>query len=164
MPLPNLSGLSARAVAPTGDFATISRNHANKLNGTRGANDGHEPLLQKPYKAGDVYFRLLRPGKQLGSENPNDYDWFDPEELYKWVWEQGGSNPLNRSPVSDEDRDALKDRFAPHVPSLPRITRAAAREAGRHVSAEEEEERRLEWVHGGPEQLRHAQRMPGFER
>ena len=119
MALPNLSALSAHAVAPTGDFAHLSKNHAEKLNEAK----AQEPLTLNEYKEGE-YFRLLKPDKPKGSTNPNDYDWFEPEPLFHWVDRVGGTNPVNREPISEEDRNELHKRYAPDVPQPLTVTRA----------------------------------------
>ena len=112
MALPNLSGLALHAAAPTQDFVTLNAEQAARLNRGEGdREDGCEPLTLKKYKAGQEYFRLRKPPPQGGVARDEllDYDYFDPESLWKWA-EDTGQNPVNRQPIPDSEYHLLYNR------------------------------------------------------
>jgi len=154
MALPNLSGLSLHAAAPTQELVTLDAKQAARLNrGEEKRGDGREPLTLEEYSAGE-YFRV-RKRPTLGGEPRDelfDYDYLDPDELWKWA-EDTGQNPLNRQRLSDADYHELWLRQI-----QPYLAAARAQAAAREGMTLEQYDARLDRQRREREELEREER------
>ena len=154
MALPNLSGLSLHAAAPTQELVTLDAKQAARLNrGEEKRGDGREPLTLEEYSAGE-YFRV-RKRPTLGGEPRDelfDYDYLDPDELWKWA-EDTGQNPLNRQRLSDADYHELWLRQI-----QPYLAAARAQAAAREGMTLEQYDARLDRQEREREELEREER------
>ena len=96
--LPNLSGLSLHAAAPTQDYVTLNAKQAARLNAER----GREPLTFADYDEAKSYFSLPRPDDGRYSDAFDSYEYFDAEALHSWVKTRNARGYIVTNPKTGE--------------------------------------------------------------
>ena len=111
--LPDFGALDLRPrEAPTGEFATLSREQADELNDSREVEPislaEFEPSADLP--PGSEYFRVRY--KFQNKDHTYDYKYYDAGSLWQWV-KTRRKLPHNREPIWREDWMDLRQRYDP---------------------------------------------------
>tara|TARA_B100001057_G_scaffold464042_1_gene518812 strand:+ start:1908 stop:3137 length:1230 start_codon:yes stop_codon:yes gene_type:complete len=121
--LPDFGALDLRPrEAPTGEFATLSREQADELNDSREVEPiSHEEFVPSAdLPPGSEYFRVRN--KFQKADHTYDYKYYDADTLWEWV-KTMRTVPHSRLPIWREDWMDLMQRFDPGMAVPTAVTR-----------------------------------------